>query len=46
MSKHKSEDYKLSTVKYYLVSDENKTNVCKKKHRNVRKRIQKFIKIK
>ena len=28
MSKHKSEDYKLSVVKYYLTMDHNKEKVC------------------
>ena len=28
MSKHKSEDYKLSAVKYYLNSDVSLDNVC------------------
>jgi len=29
MSKHKSEDYKLSAVKYYLESNDTQENVCK-----------------
>mgnify|MGYP001496884310 CR=1 FL=1 len=29
MSKHKSEDYKMSAVKYYLESNENQEKVCK-----------------
>ena len=29
MTQHKSEDYKLSAVKYYLISDETQENVCK-----------------
>ena len=29
MSKHKSEDYKISAVKYYLESNDNQENVCK-----------------
>jgi transposase-like protein len=29
MSKHKSEDYKLSTVKYYLDNNNNQLNTCK-----------------
>lgn len=28
-SKHKSEDYKLSAVEYYLVSNKSQINVCK-----------------
>ena len=28
MSKHKSEDYKLSAVKYYLNNDVSLDNVC------------------
>jgi transposase len=28
-SKHKSEDYKLSAVRYFLVGDESQTEVCK-----------------
>lgn len=28
-SKHKSEDYKLSAVQYFLVGDNTQTNVCK-----------------
>ena len=26
---HKSEDYKLSAVNYYLLSDETQTDACK-----------------
>ena len=29
MTRHKSEDYKLSAVKYYLISDDTQENVCK-----------------
>jgi transposase len=29
MTQHKSEDYKLSAVKYYLISDDAQENVCK-----------------
>jgi len=29
MTQHKSEDYKLSAVKYYLISDDTQENVCK-----------------
>ena len=29
MTQHKSEDYKLSAVKYYLISDNTQKNVCK-----------------
>lgn len=29
MSTHKSEDYKLSAVKYFLIGDKAQTNVCK-----------------
>ncbi len=29
MSKHKSEDYKMSAVKYYLESNDSQENVCK-----------------
>ena len=29
MPEHKSEDYKLSVVNYYLISDETQKNVCK-----------------
>ena len=29
MSKHKSEDYKLSAVKYYLENKNTKENTCK-----------------
>ncbi len=29
MSKHKSEDYKMSAVKYYLKSNDSQENVCK-----------------
>jgi len=28
-SKHKSEDYKLSAVEYYLVGDKSQIDVCK-----------------
>lgn len=28
-SKHKSEDYKISAVQYYLVSDKTQLDVCK-----------------
>ena len=28
-SKHKSEDYKLSAVEYYLVGDKSQLEVCK-----------------
>jgi hypothetical protein len=28
MSKHKSEDYKLSAVKYYLENNKNQLNTC------------------
>jgi transposase-like protein len=28
-SKHKSEDYKLSAVKHYLVGDKSQLEVCK-----------------
>ena len=28
-SNHKSEDYKLSTVEYYLVGDKSQVEVCK-----------------
>jgi len=27
-NKHKSEDYKISAVEYYLVGDTTQTNVC------------------
>ena len=30
MSKHKSEDYKITAVKYYLENDTNYTKTCKK----------------
>ena len=29
MNKYKSDDYKLSAVKYYLIGDETQINVCK-----------------
>jgi transposase len=29
MTKHKSEDYKLSAVEYYLVCDKSQLEVCK-----------------
>ena len=29
MPEHKSEDYKLSAVNYYLLNDETQKNVCK-----------------
>jgi transposase-like protein len=29
MSKHKSEDYKITAVKYYLENDTNYTKTCK-----------------
>ncbi len=30
MPEHKSEDYKLSAVNYYLLGNETQKNVCKK----------------
>ena len=27
--KHKTEDYKISAVEYFLISDESQTDVCK-----------------
>ena len=28
-TKHKTEDYKISAVEYFLISDESQTDVCK-----------------
>ena len=32
MPTHKSEDYKLSAVEYYLIGDKTQEEVCKKNH--------------
>jgi hypothetical protein len=38
MSKHKSEDYKITAVKYYLENDTNYTKTCEIKLKKLFKR--------
>ena len=35
MPKHKSEDFKMSAVEYYLTEDVSQEQVCKEKYENI-----------